>query len=100
MHISPHSASPKVVYKQANNKKLSIFKDVTWSSPVSGGVQSVKTPEECQLLCADTNDCDSVTWYGSNASPHPDYCEMFMFPAPTAHQGLSPAPVQEAIPVP
>ena len=52
----------------------------TWSSRVSGGVKSVETPEECQQICADTSDCDSVTWYDGQASPHPDYCEMFLAP--------------------
>ena len=31
------------------------------------------------LLC----DCDSVTWYDGQASPHSDYCEMFLAPDPS-----------------
>jgi len=56
---------------------------VTWNSPQSGGVQSVETPEECQLICADSSYCDKVTWFDSKASPYPHFCSMFIAPDPS-----------------
>merc|ERR1712013_44064 len=53
---------------------------ITWESQVSGGVQLVTSPEMCQLLCEDSSNCNSVTWYNSQGSPRDDYCELF--PAP------------------
>jgi len=56
---------------------------VTWTSEVSGGIQSVATPNECRIICADSSECDSVTWYSGESGPHGgDYCELFASPDP------------------
>ena len=55
-----------------------ILLGVSWSSTVTGGVQSIETPGECQQICDDSSNCNAVTWYDGNAKPHSDYCEMFL----------------------
>ena len=68
----------------------SIFEGVTWSSTVSGGLQSINTPEECQEICADSTDCNFVTWYDGYASPHSNYCEMFLYSEPANERARTP----------
>ena len=51
---------------------------------MTDGIQSVASPEECQLLCTDSNACDTVTWYDGYAPTRPYYCEMFLAPDPTS----------------
>ena len=77
------SASPEVAQDYESNPFNFLSTGVTWKSQVSGGFQSVETPEECQLICADSSDCDSVTWFDSKASPYPNYCQMYIAPDPS-----------------
>ena len=72
-----------VMFQQCRYHKFS-FAGMTWNSHVSSGEQSVASPEECQQVCTDTNDCDTVTWYDGQASTRPYYCEMFIAPDPTS----------------
>ena len=75
----PFCFKPGIVLNQYLARMIT-FVGVTWNSAVSGGIQSVETPSECQRICADSNECDSVTWYSGVNSPHGDYCEPYSSP--------------------